>query len=308
MTLCSFIITFVFFSQLQRSSSSHRTSERQKDLNLNSYLTLNEFINMSNPGLEASVQYIDTSVHGRSVPLLGSALWVGINAYGVDDEVSRRHREQATAFFAAVKWDMLECIPSFHRNGIPCRFEDNFALGHFNMVRRMIFEDGISWVARLRLPILAPDLHHREALRIARTLQTEISSMRFIKYVISYFIRIMLTGVPQLRAKTSFPVPEIHRYDIDPNNNVGAPYILMDYIHGTVAMELQHLKDCGIGLYGTPDQDQNFKWQMANIQAELSLIRFNKIGSLYQDGRTFDFFIGPEAETGKGPWTAVADY
>lgn len=121
-------------------------------------------------------------------------------------------------------------------------------------------------------------------------------------------IRYVLTFGSQTRAKTSIPVPEVHGYDIDAINKVGAPYVLMDYIHGTVATELQELKDCDIGLFGTPDQDRNFKKQMANIQAELFSHQFDQIGSLYQDEKTSEFFIGPEIETGKGPWTASMDY
>lgn len=39
------------------------------------------------------------------------------------------------------------------------------------------------------------------------------------------------------RAKTSILVPEVHSYNLDLTNDVGAPYILIDYIHGTVAAE-----------------------------------------------------------------------
>ena len=47
---------------------------------------------------------------------------------------------------------------------------------------------------------------------------------------------------------------------------------------------------------------------MASIQVELSSFKFNQIGILYQDERTLDFFICPEIETGKGPWTSSMDY
>jgi len=50
------------------------------------------------------------------------------------------------------------------------------------------------------------------------------------------------------RAKTSIPVPEVHSYSVDPTNDVGAPYILMDYIYGTVATELREAKKCDVGL------------------------------------------------------------
>ena len=100
----------------------------------------------------------------------------------------------------------------------------------------------------------------------------------------------------------------MYSYSADSTNDVGAPYILMDYIDGTVATELRVAKIFDVGLFGTPDQDRKFREQMASIQVELSSFKFDQIGSLYQDERTLDFFIGPEIETGKGPWTASMDY
>lgn len=104
------------------------------------------------------------------------------------------------------------------------------------------------------------------------------------------------------------PVPEVHYHSVDPINEVGAEYILMDYIHGTVATELREAKECAIGLLGTPDQAREFRKQMAVIQATLSSFKFNIIGSLYLDEQTPEFFIGPDIETGKGPWTSAMDY
>jgi hypothetical protein len=49
---------------------------------------------------------------------------------------------------------------------------------------------------------------------------------------------------------------------------------------------------------------------MASIQVELSSFKFDQIGSLYQDERTLDFFIGPEIERqgkalGQLQWTTI---
>lgn len=65
------------------------------------------------------------------------------------------------------------------------------------------------------------------------------------------------------RAKPSIPVPEVYGYSVDPTNDVGAPYILMDYINGTVAMDLRGAKNCDRGFFGTPDQDRKFREHMA---------------------------------------------
>src|SRR5436190_17305699 len=81
----------------------------------------------------------------------------------------------------------------------------------------------------------------------------------------------------------------------------------MEYIHGTVAAELRRANSYG-ELFGTPEQDRRFRQQMANIHVELSSFHFDKIGSLYQDEKTSEFYVGPELETGKGPWNVSLDY
>ncbi|KAJ9642577.1 hypothetical protein H2199_004958 [Coniosporium tulheliwenetii] len=151
------------------------------------------------------------------------------------------------------------------------------------MVRRITFADGISWVARLRLPELNGVFGGRDALDNACALKIEIASMKFFK------------------SKTSIPVPEVYSYNVDPTNDVGAPYILMDYIHGTVAIELRMARNGYSDLFGTPDQDQRFRQQTAKVQATLSSFKFDQIGSLYQNEETLEFFIGLDLKTGKGP-------
>lgn len=93
-----------------------------------------------------------------------------------------------------------------------------------------------------------------------------------------------------------------------PNNEVGAPYALMDHIDGTSANELWKPEECFDGVYGTPDQDRKFKTQMAKIQAELASHKFDKIGSLYQDDETLKFSISQDIETRTGPWVSSLDY
>lgn len=82
----------------------------------------------------------------------------------------------------------------------------------------------------------------------------------------------------------------------------------MDFIDGTIATEWRDLQYCNIGLYGTPDQDRNFRKQMANIQAELASHRFGMIGTLYKDEKTSEYGILRDKETGKGPWLDSHDY
>ncbi|KAI0486557.1 kinase-like domain-containing protein [Xylaria cf. heliscus] len=157
------------------------------------------------------------------------------------------------------------------------------------MVRRLDFADGVRWVARVRLPPGAAPfpLEHYNS---RRAFDIEVASMKFFK------------------RNSTIPVPELFVYDHDPSNKVGAPYMLIEYIHGSTANDLRSIQNSGPSMFGTPEQDEKFRRQMAKIQAQLLAFKFPKIGSLYYDEDTEDFYIGPEIDTGKGPWTSSADY
>ncbi|KAK3381135.1 hypothetical protein B0H63DRAFT_501844 [Podospora didyma] len=159
------------------------------------------------------------AAEASSLSALGSDSWLGVDEYEPGSELYVR----ATEFLATVKWDLLANIASKHKNGMSCRYEDKFSIGHFNMVRRIVFKDDTSWVARL------------------------------------LFWMTM--------SKTSIPVPKVFDYNTSLDNEAGAPYIMMEYIHGTVASDL-------------------YNWQPV-LQS---------------------FFIGPELQTGKGPWASSDEY
>jgi hypothetical protein len=134
---------------------------------------------MLDPAEIFQMKLTNTTIDEDPAALLGSTSWDGADAYEAGGEFHQR----ATAFFAAVKWDQLVSLSSRLRGGIPCTLEEKFSIGHFNMVRRIVFEDGISWVARLRLPRLGAVTGDRETLDEARTLKVEVASMKFLKYV-----------------------------------------------------------------------------------------------------------------------------
>ena len=73
----------------------------------------------------------------------------------------------------------------------------------------------------------------------------------------------------------------MYSYNTDPTNDVGAPYILMDYIDGTVATELRVAKNCDVGLFGTPDQetvDVTLAHRVSMIQLKNLTIIISDIG------------------------------
>lgn len=110
---------------------------------------------------------------------IGSDSWLGADIYQPDDELGA----QVVKFFNSVKWDVLASVASKRREGLRCKYTEKFSIGHFNMVRRLIFDDGVSWVARVRLPA---DASHAnlELYDDQRAFEVELASMLYFKYVI----------------------------------------------------------------------------------------------------------------------------
>ena len=227
---------------------------------------------------------IDTSIDVR-----GSDAWRGVDDLAED----HKERRRANAFCSAVRWDVLRDIVSQHNGGKPCRFHDKFSLGYFNIVKRVSFEggedgDAKDWVVRLRMP--NDDVFQfLEKLGPRQIMEVEVASMKFFK------------------TKTSIPVPAVIAYDTSPDNAVGAPYIIMEYIHGDTAKELSTMGKYAASAYGNAEQDRKFRRQVAEIQATVSSFTFPQIGSLYVDDQG-EFKVGPDVMTGGGPWSTSAEY
>ena len=214
---------------------------------------------------------------------LGSDAWLDANEIDEESELHTR----ATAFVAAIKWEQLKTLASGIR-GMACELSDKYSLGHYNLVKRLEFLDGVSWIVRLRLPQLPSVFGTREAMKSADCMSIEIATMNYI------------------RLNSDIPVPEVFGYNLNADNTVGAPYIFMSYIHGTIAAELQQAKECRTGVFGSPEQDLHFWTQMAEYHVQLASLTFDKIGSIHRDGD--NFIIGPEIETGEGPWDTPQQY
>ncbi|KAI1277923.1 hypothetical protein F5Y07DRAFT_398070 [Xylaria sp. FL0933] len=45
------------------------------------------------------------------------------------------------------------------------------------------------------------------------------------------------------KSKSTVPVPEIFFYDHNSSNYIGAPYMLIEYIHGATALDLSSIKN-----------------------------------------------------------------
>ncbi|KAK3902890.1 kinase-like domain-containing protein [Staphylotrichum tortipilum] len=102
-----------------------------------------------------------------------------------------------------------------------------------------------------------------------------------------------------LKHLTSIPVPEIYYHDLDPDNDVGAPFVLMEMMPG------RHLYKIWDDL--PLDSKKSALSQIASVIAQLASLKFNQIGSLDEnDG--IGPLISPCFEDPKGPFPSTSEF
>jgi len=109
---------------------------------------------------------------------VGSDSWIGLDQVDEEDELHNR----TTAFLGAINWQALTSL-AFRMRAVDCQLSEKYSVGHFNLVRRLQFTDGISWIARLRLPELPDVFGQREALNAEECMRIEIATMKYLRYV-----------------------------------------------------------------------------------------------------------------------------
>ena len=109
----------------------------------------------------------------------------------------RRHEEKSSPLDTTV--------PTVH-----CRISGPPLWGSYNLVYKIVFDDGVRWM--VKIPATG---HHRchDSLA-AHALRTEVETMRFIKDHID------------------IPLPAVYDYNQSMDNEIGCPYIAMEFIDG----------------------------------------------------------------------------
>ncbi|KAI0398907.1 kinase-like protein [Xylaria palmicola] len=166
-----------------------------------------------------------------------------------------------------------------NRDWITCQLSSEYNMGGRNLVRRLDFQDGTHWIARIQL-----DEHTAES---TERLVHEVHTMAVV------------------RERSEIPVPEVYAYESNCDNSVAVPFILMEFVPGDTAMD-------SFGGYNvhrgeTPPQfKRKFHAAMADIQVQMSAIRFPRIGSVIKslDGT---YSIGPLPGIG-GPFESAAHF
>jgi hypothetical protein len=112
--------------------------------------------------------------------------------------------------------------------GVGCRL-GSINFGGSNMVRQVIFEDGVKWVARVPMPRRIVGNHGELTIESKEEYWTEerAKDMQSQTYTVMY-----------IREHSEIPVPKIFAFDITKNNSFGAPFILMECVMGNCIMDI----------------------------------------------------------------------
>lgn len=109
-----------------------------------------------------------------STPLESTA-WIG--AKGFSDEYLQRIQQCNES----INSDALLSYASSLRNIRPCALSRGLSVGRFNLVRKIKFDDGVQWVARLQLPPLPDDEDPPPPAKLRREMESELDTMEFVR-------------------------------------------------------------------------------------------------------------------------------
>ena len=161
--------------------------------------------------------------------------------------------------------------------------------GSYNTVYKLVFGDGTEIAASV-------SVHDDEEFN-PQAKQSEIATMQFV------------------RASGSYPgiqVPQIHAWDVTFSNPAGAPYVLMDVVHGRKLDNFTNDDNKLRGLDGMSEVQQlAVTKSLAKLQSTLSApVPFDKIGSITVNDEG-SFVIGPlftiTQQNLGGPYQSLVD-
>lgn len=155
--------------------------------------------------------------------------WNGLSSHIEDSS----YGQWVQAFLNGTNWDAL-CQYASKLHHEHCTIDPQFTMGGRHMVRRVNFQDGTRWIARVRMTI---SINEDEG---AELLQREIDCMQLVK------------------ERTSVPVPKVFGY-IASANDIGAPFMLMECLPGNVGTDLS-------GVEIPAQYKASFRREMARFQ------------------------------------------
>ncbi|CAG8228658.1 unnamed protein product [Penicillium salamii] len=175
--------------------------------------------------------------------------------------------DEKRSLFRYANFDVnaLCSIASQQREGIPCScdLDQHPASGSFNWAVTVLFKDGVEWI-----------------LRSPRDDSTQIS-----KEVSAKLLSSEAATLNYLSAHTDIPVPKVHSYCAIPENEIGIPFILMSKANGRPLDKVWGLSHSDNQLSSAMKSKVLF--QLGSITWKLAQIRFDHIGSLFEENGSF---------------------
>ncbi|KAF7553693.1 hypothetical protein G7Z17_g3435 [Cylindrodendrum hubeiense] len=101
-----------------------------------------------------------------------------------------------------------------------------------------------------------------------------------------------------VKSHTNIPVPEIYHVDLDPDNDVGAPYVLMEKMPGK---DLYNMWD-DLAI----DHKKAVLTQITSVIVQLASLKFDKIGCLNEAG--VSPLVSSSSDLPSGPFDSVYAY
>ncbi|KAI0619222.1 Protein kinase-like domain protein [Pyrenophora tritici-repentis] len=166
-----------------------------------------------------------------------------------------------------------------HDSNIDCQLSMQYSMGGLHVVRRLDFEDGTSWVARLQ--------RRKVTAESCKRLVTEVHTIQIV------------------RERSNIPVPEVFGYNVSYDSPAGVPFMLLEYIPADTVMDSFGGYELHKGRI-PPIFREDYYASMANIQIEMASVRFSMIGSIVKlsDGT---YSVGELPDIG-GPFRTANDF
>ena len=153
--------------------------------------------------------------------------------------------------------------------GAKCTLQPEPLYGSFNILFRLDFSDGVSWL--LKVPARGHPGTFNES--DAEALKSEALTMRLIK------------------SQTTIPIPEVYAFDTTLENDVKCPYILMEYIDAS-PLSIYWFDDT-VSEEVREEHRAKILHNLATITSQLNKFVYNEAGHLLYDDNGEVAGIGP---------------
>lgn len=208
-----------------------------------------------------------------------TAVWETQDAY------SSGHGWEA-ACLKRTNWGELCSFASELNDGVPCAILPHVSVGGSSMARILQFDNEAKtrWIARIWMPDI-----HQSKFKDEDLFENEVNAMTVIN--------------DQLKDRS--PVPKVFGYNLDPMNPTGSRFILMEYIRGIIAMDLDGGWDAHRDVVPQEHKPKFYK-SFARAHALCASARLPKIGCIIreEDGT---ISVGPLPPFG-GPFDTAVDF